>query len=789
MQDDISDFKSAISTVGGLHPPERIFADGAIHRFGRAKASWYVLHMDGIPAGAFGDWRLGINQKWCAKNGYGSTSPEQRIKIDKQFKRIEKTRSDTANKTALLAQSYWSKVTEASPDHPYLLNKNVNPHGIRERKGVLIIPLMTPKKEIKSLQFISANGDKRFLKGGKVKGNLFWIPGDKTLVLVEGFATGATIHEATGYTILISFNANNMQPVAEKIRMKYPGRPLIICGDNDQWTTKADGTPWNPGKEKVLSIAWKFNLKVAIAQCKDTKGKFTDYNDLHQIEGIEAVKKQIEAAKYPQEILLEECQENKGAAFRSENLEGLKRLKQRNLSSFRELRHELKKLQVGVVTLDQAMSGKESDFSEAGGEGLEHLDIAETVIRSFGNANSLYNQSFFWIWNKKGLWVKSDDRVFKQAIHSLVRGMDFRKSDVESILDMAKTEAFRPNHRFDMNTTAVNCLNGELYWAGGNWELREHKRENFRTTQIHVEYNPDATSPRFELFLLEVFEGDLDQAEKAFLICEALGYSLLSSTEYEKFFLLIGPGANGKSVLMDTLASLVGYEYVAAVQPSQFENIFQRAHLHGKLVNLVTEIAEGHEIADAQLKAIVSGEITTAEHKHKPPFDFQPYATCWFGSNHMPHTRDFSDALFRRAIIIPFNRTFQEHEQDKKLKSKLKDELPGILNLALEAIAGVFRHGEFTKTKSCERAKKEWRLNSDQVQQFANDECVLIPGTEIASGKLYKVYREWAADSGIKRTVNQNNFTVRMCRLGAEKAKGTGGIRLLAGIALKYHIE
>ena len=81
-------------------------------------------------------------------------------------------------------------------------------------------------------------------------------------------------------------------------------------------------------------------------------------------------------------------------------------------------------------------------------------------------------------------------------------------------------------------------------------------------------------------------------------------------------------GANGKSVLMDTLASLVGYEHVAAVQPSQFENRFQRAHLHCKLVNLVTEIAEGHEIADAQLKAIVSGELSTAEHKHKPPSEY-----------------------------------------------------------------------------------------------------------------------------------------------------------------------
>ena len=60
-----------------------------------------------------------------------------------------------------------------------------------------------------------------------------------------------------------------------------------------------------------------------------------------------------------------------------------------------------------------------------------------------------------------------------------------------------------------------------------------------------------------------------------------------------------------------------------------------------KLANLVTEIAEGAVMADAELKAITSGELTTAEHKNKDPFDFQPFSTCWFGTNHMPHTRDF----------------------------------------------------------------------------------------------------------------------------------------------------
>lgn len=222
---------------------------------------------------------------------------------------------------------------------------------------------------------------------------------------------------------------------------------------------------------------------------------------------------------------------------------------------------------------------------------------------------------------------------------------------------------------------------------------------------------------------------------------------------------------------------------MSAVQTSQFDNKFQRAHLHCKLINLVTEIAQGHEMADAQLKAIVSGELTTAEHKHKPPFDFEPYATCWFGTNHMPHTRDFSDALFRRAIIIPFNRVFKEEEQDNHLKEKLVEELPVILNLALECLEGVVVKGEFSKTDETEDAKQKWKFECDQVAEFADECCEFGPGLEIESQKIYNYYTAWAEHTGIKKTLNRKNFSTRMVRLGAQLER-TAGTRMLSGVTL-----
>jgi len=102
-----------------------------------------------------------------------------------------------------------------------------------------------------------------------------------------------------------------------------------------------------------------------------------------------------------------------------------------------------------------------------------------------------------------------------------------------------------------------------------------------------------------------------------------------------------------------------------------------------------------------------------------------------------------------------------------------------------QALAGVFERGEFTKTESCNKAKDEWRLNCDQVQQFAEECCVFEPGAEVLSSLLFKEYKEWAEGAGVRKTMNRNNFTARICRLGAERSRRKGGTRTLAGIRLK----
>jgi len=430
------------------------------------------------------------------------------------------------------------------------------------------------------------------------------------------------------------------------------------------------------------------------------------------------------------------------------------------------------------------MKQTESACSEDDG-GNDDLQLARALVEDIDHNNVMAADTFVWQWRDTGVWQKQEDRSVRQWVqnHLAVNVEGVKKSLVDSVADLFRTEVFKPHHLFNVGPSeCVNTLNGELVLIDGHWQLTPHNRNHYRTTQVPVEYDPKAQAPRFIKFMTEVFKDDDDAGDKAQALLEMIGYSLMAHCRHEKFIIMVGSGANGKSVLLSVLEALAGPENVAGVQPSQFDRSFQRAHLHGKLANIVTEIKQGEMIDDASLKGIVSGEPTTVEHKFKDPFVMRPFSTCWFGTNHMPHTRDFSDALFRRALVVEFNNKFKPEmgNCDPKLKDKLMEELPGILSLALDAYADALVSG-FTMPESCQQARERWRLEADQVAQFVADECERVPDSKIRPQSLYDAYREWAEENGIHKRLGQKQFGDRLVMLGFERKKSDGA-RYITGV-------
>jgi putative DNA primase/helicase len=419
------------------------------------------------------------------------------------------------------------------------------------------------------------------------------------------------------------------------------------------------------------------------------------------------------------------------------------------------------------------------------GDDPDQLAMARAIIEQIGPDNILSADTGVSGWDPAGVWRQLDDRTTRQMVQVRLpdQADEVSAALVAAVTDLMRTEIHRPFHTFNVgNPETVNCLNGELELTPTGWELVPHRREHYRTTQIPVAFDPTATAPLFLRFIEQIFQGDPDALDKAQAILEMFGYTLMAHCRHERFIILVGGGANGKSVLLAILEALCGIANVAGVQPSQFENKFQRAHLHNKLANIVTEIKQGEMIDDASLKGIVSGEPTTVEHKFRDPFVMRPFSTCWFGTNHMPHTRDFSDALFRRALVVQFNQVFKPElgNCDPLLKDKLLDELPGILNMALSAYQGALERS-FTIPASSLAARDEWRLEADQVAQFVEEACRIEPRGEVKASLLYTHYKNWAGDVGIHRTLTMKSFRDRLTKLGLGNRRTNHG-RYVTGI-------
>ena len=300
-----TDFRRVLDAAG-LAPVE-IITDGVLHRCPTAdkpngKDGAYIAHLDEPATIWWMNHRTNQSDTWTAKSAK-KMSPAERAAFKQRIERDRAARQEATAalhaEKAALAQRIYESAPVCPADHPYLVKKGVPPlGGLRlARDGRIIVPVLGDDGKIQSLQFIEDDGTKRFLTGGKMAGGYFAIkaPGDKAgpLRIAEGYATGATIHQATGATVLCAFNAGNLLAVAEMARARYPDREIIVCADDDL-------TEGNPGLTKATEAAGAINAKLAVPVFLDHAGR-SDFNDMATEQGLDAVRAGLDQAKAPEQ--------------------------------------------------------------------------------------------------------------------------------------------------------------------------------------------------------------------------------------------------------------------------------------------------------------------------------------------------------------------------------------------------------------------------------------------------------------------------------------------------------
>lgn len=295
MSDPISQFKQVMLAVE-IVPPQQIIADGAIHRCATShksndRAGWYALHLDGVPAGIVGNWRTGIRQTWHADIGRQLTRREKQDfqrKIEQLTLERARERAQCHAEAANSARKYWALSQSASPEHPYLMKKQVGPHNLRQNVDVLLVPLRDVNGNLLNLQYIFRNGKKLFLKGGRKRG-LFHLMGEPgpCVVIAEGFATAASVHEATGLPVAIAFDAGNLEHVALALKSRLPDTSFVFAADNDAFSQV------NIGVEKAQTAASAVNGRIVVPVFRGVADKPTDWNDYATLYGLDAIRQQF----------------------------------------------------------------------------------------------------------------------------------------------------------------------------------------------------------------------------------------------------------------------------------------------------------------------------------------------------------------------------------------------------------------------------------------------------------------------------------------------------------------
>jgi len=419
---------------------------------------------------------------------------------------------------------------------------------------------------------------------------------------------------------------------------------------------------------------------------------------------------------------------------------------------------------------------------------VDDLTLCQHLIQRVGEENVLSHKNSLYLW-AGGVWQQQNPVGLNQYIQQFLSNTSVSVNSyrVRSVSQLLEAEVYIEGHRFNQAPQdTVNLLNGEMHIVEGRLTLRSHERTHYNSIQIPHIFEPSATAPRFVAFLQEVFFGDADCQDKSTAVLEAFGYTLMNHCRYEKFFICVGNGSNGKSVLLNVLKHVLSAKNHCSIPPSKFENSFNVAQLDGHLANIVSELPAKSVLPDDMVKIMASGEGVQVEHKNKDPFTLESIATTWVAANALPHSADVSGALFRRAVVLEFNNMFSPSDasHDVNLIDKLKAEVSGIIRLALEAYAKATVN-DFTLPASSKVAIDAWRESIDQVREFIAIECEVTADERISLKALFNKYQVWhRAEMPSINALSRNEFTKRLEANGFKKSRDKNGT-VYCGLTVK----
>lgn len=385
------------------------------------------------------------------------------------------------------------------------------------------------------------------------------------------------------------------------------------------------------------------------------------------------------------------------------------------------------------------------------GKAFLHDKFADYMINAF-NIKYYRGQLYYY----DGTVYTCDERMIKAKM-------------VEKIPALKVThinEAFE-NIRFkcmlkeeEINKNYVNVRNGLLNLD--TLDLMPHTPAIFNVNQLNVEYDPKATNAAVDTLLGNL---TLHRQPLINLISQMLGYVLVPDCRYQKSFILLGNGSNGKSVFLEMIRNLFGDNNCSSLSLEDLQEKFRIPELDGKMLNIGDD--SGHALFDntAIFKKIVTGDSITVERKREQPYKFANTAKLMFAANTLPPTTDKSDGFFRRCIIIPFEAVFSPNDKttyDPLIVTKVTTDSAKsyLLNLALAGLKLLNENQYFDETVETKIAIQQYKESNNSVLVWR----MQVSKSFNVDSEAYVNYATWCVASGYK-PVNIGKFKTEYDRL------------------------
>lgn len=406
----------------------------------------------------------------------------------------------------------------------------------------------------------------------------------------------------------------------------------------------------------------------------------------------------------------------------------------------------LSEFEISTICRDEAFKPDEEiakQIEEKKTVGFKHNEFGDELIETY-HIITVNNQLYVY----EDGYYQQDEKIIERKMIELFPAI--KQTQRAEVLAYIRIKTHIRSEDLKVKPYIINLRNTRYDIRSG--KCLEFSPDVIEFDRIPVTYDPSAYCADLDKMLNRVFLGDREVIN---LFEEMVGACLLKRNSYQKAFILIGSGSNGKSTILDMIEEFLGPRNYSSLPLEKVTDRFNMAELENRLANIGDDIDNVTIRDSGTLKKMISGESITVERKGERPFKLSPYATHIYSANAIPRSFDKSDGFYRRWLFIPFNAKFsaEDPDYDPLIEEKITTDnaLSYLLNIGIRGATRLIKRGRFTEPESVKEALEHYKTENSTTLSWIDDKALDVDYfLDNSTDKLYADFTDWCKLSGIK---------------------------------------